>query len=171
VGQSDGLEQVDDYYGVTNGCMEMGNTGIPRGFLKCLFKYFGDFNNVSPGSFNWTAYTARQLQLVAAMTSAAFPSMTNPLHYLVRLAFLPCYIVSAVVLLTSCIDTATGDTDSRRLAWHLGNNVSKVSLLNKLAYHVWLNRLKSDYPNEMQDVASIYYQPNGNNPYQKWWIT
>src|ERR1039458_9958696 len=34
VGQSDGQEGPDDYYGVVNGCMEMDNTSIPRGFLR-----------------------------------------------------------------------------------------------------------------------------------------
>jgi hypothetical protein len=71
----------------------------------------------------------------------------------------------------SCIDTATDNTDARRLAWHLGNNVSKVSLLNWIAYKIWLTRLKKAYPNEMNGVAAIYYQPQGNNPYAKWWVT
>ena len=171
VGQDDGQEEVDDYYGVTNGCVEMGNTDIPRKFLKALFRFYGCMNNVKPGSFNWDAFLARQLQLVCAVVSAAFPSKLNPLHYLVRLLAFPVYLYSAVVLLISCINAAPSDTDSRRLAWHLGNNVSKVSILNWLAFKVWKNRLSKTYPNGMKDVAGIYYQPQPNNPYSKWWIT
>ncbi|CAM6003892.1 unnamed protein product [Sphagnum balticum] len=171
VGQDDGQEEVDDYYGVTNGCMEMGNTAIPRKMLWALIRYAGCMNNESPGTFTWDAFLARQLQLVCAVVSSAFPSKWNPLHYLVRLLAFPVYLYSAVILLTSCIDTASSDTDSRRLAWHLGNNVSKVSLMNWLAFKVWKNRLNKTYPNGMKDVAAIYYQPNGNNPYSEWWKT
>ena len=173
INQLDGQDSPDDYYGVANGCMEMGNTDIPRKFLWCLIKYFGCLNNVNPGSFQWRAFLARQPQLVCAVVSAAFPSLKNPLHYLVRLAAFPLYLISAAVLLVSCIGTHVGDTDSRRLAWHLGNNVSKVSLMCKFAYWVWRNRLKAAYPNEMQGVAAIYYYPQGTgaNPYSKWWVT
>jgi hypothetical protein len=173
VGQDDGQEQVDDYYAVNNGCMELGITSIPRGFLKAMLKYFGCLNNENPGKWTGNSFLARQPQLVCAMVSAAFPSMKNPLHYLARLVAFPLYLVSALVILTSCIGTPTSDTDARRLAWHLGNNVSKVSLMNWLAYKVWKNRLYRDYsaPAGMPGVAAIYYQPQGTNPYSNWWVT
>lgn len=164
-------EGPDDYYGVMNGCMELGNTQIPRVILKALIKNYGFLNNNKPGTMSAEAFLARQLQLVCSMVTAAFPSMSNPLHYVVRLLALPLYVYSALVLLVSCVGVSTGDTDSRRLAWHLGNCVSKVSLLNKLAYKIWLKRLRKDYPDDMRGVASIYYQPQGNNPYMKHWET
>jgi hypothetical protein len=170
VGQDDGQEQVDDYYGVTNGCMELGVTSIPRKFLWALIRYAGILNNENPGSFQWDAFLARQLQLVCAVVNSSFPSLKNPLHYLVRLATFPLYLISAGILLFSSTGDIS-DTDSRRLAWHLGNNLSKASLLCWLAYKVWKHRLYSDYANGMNGVAAIYYQPEGNNPYEKWWVT
>jgi hypothetical protein len=164
-------EGPDDYYGVMNGCMELGNTKWPRMFLWSLIKHFGFLNNNSPGKMTGSSFMARQPQLVTAMIAAAFPSLKNPLHWLVRLAASPLFLITAIILGLSCIDTATDNTDARRLAWHLGNNVSKVSLLNWIAYKIWLTRLKKAYPNEMNGVAAIYYQPQGNNPYAKWWVT
>lgn len=170
MGQDDGQEQVDDYYGVTNGCIELGNTAIPRKFLKAIFKYFGVLNNENPGSFSWSAFLIRQLQLLCAVINSSFPSMKNPLHYLIRLSAFPLYLISAVIITFSSMDELT-DTDSRRLAWHVGNNLSKTSLLNWLAFRVWKNRLYKDYPDGMKGVAEIYYQPSGKNPYSDWWIT
>ncbi len=169
-GDSD-QEGPDDYYGVMNGCKELGITEYPRMFLLSLMKHVGFLNNNQPGVMTGSAFLARQPQLVASMISAAFPSMVNPLHWLTRVAAFPLFLVSAIVLLFSCRGAVQSDADSRRLAWHLGNNVSRVSLLNFLVYKVWLNRLYSHYPNGMKDVAAIYYQPNGNNPYSKWWVT
>jgi len=171
IGQNDELDSPDDYYGVADGCIEMGETGIPRGFLRCLVKYLGCLNNVSPGTFSWQSFLARQPQMVCAIFSAAFPSLKNPLHYLVRLLGFPLYLISAIVLLVSCIGADPSDTDARRLAWHMGNATSKVSLMCWLAFKVWKNRLYKTYPNGMKDVAGIYYQPHPDNPYSKWWIT
>lgn len=164
-------EGPDDYYGVLNGCMELSNVKYPRAFLLALMKNFGFLNNNSPGTLTGSSFMARQPQLTCSMVSAAFPSLKNPLHYLVRLLALPLFIISAVVLLFSCMFTDVSDSDSRRLGWHLGNCVSNVSLLNKLAYKVWLRRLYKDYPNGMNSVASVYYAPSPDNPYSKWWIT
>jgi hypothetical protein len=171
VGTDSNLEGPDDYYGVANGCMELGNTSIPRKFLWALVRYLGCLNNASPGTWSFDSFFARQPQLVCAIVSAAFPSKWNPLHLLVRLLAFPVYLISAAVLATSCTNDPTSDADSRRLAWHLGNNVSKVSILNWLAYKLWLKRLYKTYPKGMSDVAGIYYQPTENNPYQKWWVT
>lgn len=171
VGQQDGQEQVDDYYGVCNGCIELGSTDIPKGFLKAMIKYLGCLNNVNPGTWTGASFFLRQPQLVASMISAAFPSMKNPIHWLIRLTALPLYVYSAATLLISCWNAPPSDTDARRLAWHLGNCVSKVSLLNWLAYKVWLKRLRKTYPNGMSDIAAVYYQPIGRNPYENWWVT
>jgi hypothetical protein len=150
--------------------MELLLVDIPRKFLWSLIRHLGFLNNNSPGKCTGSAFLARQPQLVAAMVAAAFPSLKNPIHYLIRLLAFPLFLYSAISLLVSCINAPVGDTDSRRLAWHLGNCNSQVSILNWLAYKVWLKRLKKDYPNEMKGVAEIYYQPS-DNPYSKWWIT
>lgn len=163
-------EGPDDYYGALNGCMELGITCIPRKLLWSMCKRLGFMNNTG-GKVTWSAFLARQPQLVCAMVSSAFPSKKNPLHWLVRVAALPLYVYTALVLLVSCLGVPVTDTDSRRLAWHLGNNVCKVSLLCKLAYKVWLSRLKRDYSDEMRGVAAIYYKPEGDNPYSRWWVT
>jgi hypothetical protein len=163
-------EEPDDFYGATNGMAEMGNTALPRKMLGAIFRYFGCMNNNSPGTWTANSFMARQPQIIAAMAAAAFPSLEDPLHYLIRLAFLPFFLYSAIILALSCIGTDIGNTDARRLAWHLGNNVSKVSLLNKLGYKIFMNRLLKDYPNGMKDVASIYYQPKNTNPYAKYWV-
>lgn len=164
-------EGPDDYYGVMNGCHEMGNTGVPRKILWSLIKHFGFLNNEELGKLDGKSFMLRQPQMVYAMMCAAFPSLWNPIHHAVRLLALPLSLVSALVLATSCVFADKSDTDARRLAWHLGNNVSQVSLLNWLAWKVWLARLGRDYPGEMKDVAAMYYQPNGLNPYSKWWVT
>jgi hypothetical protein len=171
VGQNDGQEQVDDYYGTLNGCMELGITSIPRIFLKCMIKNFGCLNNEDPGMWTGDSFMFRQPQLVCAMISAAFPSMKNPMHYMIRLAAFPLYTYSMMVLLFSCLGTPTNQADPRRLAWHLGNNVSKVSILNWFAFRIWKNRLYEDFPSGMGGVAEIYYQPHPKNPYSDWWVT
>jgi len=166
-------EGPDDYYGVLNGCMELGITDLPRKFLWALISHFGFLNNNQPGKMTGSSFLFRQLQLVATMIAASFPSLKNPLHYLARLLGLPFFVYSAICLLVSCINTDVSNTDARRLAWHMGNCNSKVSILNWLAYKVWLRRLKKDYANQMKDVAAIYYHPQGlnANPYSLWWVT
>ncbi len=164
-------EGPDDYYGVLNGCMELGNVSIPRRFLKALIRNLGFLNNSQPEKWTLNSFLARQMQLTCCMVNASFPSWVNPLHWLVRILASPLYLYSAICLLVSCIGTDTGDTDARRLAWHLGNNVGKRSLLCWLAYKVWLRRLYKDYAGGMSDVAKIYYGPAGDNAYSRWWRT
>lgn len=164
-----GQEGPDDYYGVINGCKQLGNTDIPRKFLKCVFKYLGALNNPNPGTWTAKSFLVRQLNLVACMVSAAFPSMTNPLHYLARLAAFPFYFYTMVVLLVSCINTPTDDSDARRLAWHVWQTTKGVSLMCWLAGKVWRNRLYKAYPDAMIGVAKVYYQPG--HPFTKYWIT
>jgi hypothetical protein len=170
VGTDSDLEAPDDYYAVLNGCAEMGDTVIPKQFLKAIFRYFGCMNNTNPGKWTLASFLARQPQIIAAMVAAAYPSKVNPLHYLMRVLALPVFLFSAIVLALSCIGTDVGNTDARRLAWHLGNNVSKVSLMNWVAYQIFINRLLKTYPNGMKDVAAIYYQPKVTNPYAKYWV-
>lgn len=173
VGQNDGLQGPDDYYATLNGCIELGNTDIPRKLLWGCIKNKGAMNNVSPGVWSWQSFLIRQPQLLTAMISASFPSLINPIHWLVRLKTIPLFLYSALVIAVSCTSTPLDQADPRRLAWHLQNNLKKVSLSCYLASLIWMWRLKKNYPNGMKDVAGIYYFPKGlaQNPYSKWWIS
>jgi hypothetical protein len=171
LGQNESQEGPDNYYGVLNACIELGNTNVPRTLLWGCIKYKGSLDNVSPGKWQWDAFLIRQPQLLTAMISASFPSLVNPLHWLIRLAIFPLFFISAGIIVTSCMWTPTDQADPRRLAWHLQNNLKKTSLMCWLGSKIWLWRLGKEYPNLMRDVAGIYYSPVGNNPYQKYWVT
>jgi hypothetical protein len=171
IGQNDGQEGPDDLVAIANGCRELGNTAIPRTLLWGMIRYLGFLNNVNPGTFTEDSFLARQPQLIAAMINAAFPSMWNPLHYLVRHWAFFFYLVAAVTIFISCINDPTSDTDGRRLSWHLMNNMKKNSLMCWIASYFWTKRLYKDYPKGMSDVAAIYYHPQPDNPYAKYWIT
>lgn len=172
IGQIDSQEEVDDYFGVLSGCKNLGNTVIPKKFLWAMCKYLTFMDSTNPGKLgNWNAFMFRQPQLIACMVSAGFPSFINPLHWIIRVLALPFYFYSAVVIALSCIGTDIGNTDARRLAWHLIQATAPTSLMCFLASKIWYNRLYALYPNGMSDVAMIYYQEKGNNPYGKYWIT
>jgi hypothetical protein len=169
VSQNSGQEGPDDYYGTLNASKQLGNTDIPRKFLKAVFKYFGALNNVNPGQWTTDSFLIRQPQLLAAMVTASFPTW-NPLHILMRLLFLPCFFVAAITLLFSCKGIPINQADPRRLSWHLLQTVADRSLMCKLASMVWYNRLKNDYDTaEMNGVAANYYQTG--HPFIKYWIS
>lgn len=171
VGQSDGLIDPDDILGVANGCREVGNTAIPRSLLWGFVKHFGFLNNVNPGVMTWDSFMLRQPQLVAALTNAAFPSMVNPIHWLIRLVAFPFYLYAAGAIAIACIGAPVSDTDSRRLSWHLANNCKKNSFMCWLASLVWMRRLYQAFPTGLKGVAAIYYKPADTNPYATWWVT
>jgi hypothetical protein len=165
--QQDGQEGPDDYYGVLNGCMQLKNDLLPRVLLAATVKYLGFLNNVNPSTKTLQSFLIRQPQLLACMIAAAFPTKRwLPL----RIIFFPLFLISAIIIATSCINTPTSDTDSRRLSWHLWQCTAPVSLLCRLASKIWLKRLYKDYgPTGMQAVAKIYYKDN--HPFQRYWIT
>ena len=170
IGQDDGMEAPDDYYGTLNGCLHMGNTKIPRQYLMALIKNLGSMDNENPGKWQWAAFMPRQLQLMACVVAAAFPSWKNPLHILARSVCAPLFWYAALVIFTSCINTPASDTDSRRLAWHLIQTVCPFSLACKFASLFWYHRLYSVYgPAGMKGVAKIYYQPG--HPFAKYWVS
>jgi hypothetical protein len=174
LGQNQSQESVDDYYGVLNGCKQLGITSIPMQFLWSVLKYKGALNNVSPGMWSWDSFLIRQPQILACMVAASFPSWKNPLDILARIACAPFFLIAAIATAVSCIGTDPSDSDSRRLAWHVWQCTKPVSLMCWLAGLLWLNRLKGAYgAPEMQAVAGIYYYPQGlgNNPFSKYWIT
>lgn len=170
IGQDDGQEGPDDYLGVLNGCVQFGNTDIPRRFLKAVFKYQGALNNESPGTWTIQSFLIRQPQLLAAIVAASFPSWKNPLHILIRILSIPFFIYAAGCIAVAGLGDDHNDTDSRRLSWHLMQIMKPVSLLGWIASTIWLRRLYKDYgPTGMQAVASIYYQPG--HPFAKYWVT
>ena len=173
VGQNDGQEEVDDYYGTLNGCMQMQNTIIPRQYLASLIKNWGFMDNVNPGSHsNWASFMPRQLQMIACMVAASFPSWKNPLHILIRLLCFPLFFYAALSIVVAGWGSPTSDTDARRLSWHVWQCLKGQSLLCFLASKIWLSRLYKQYgPTGMKAVAAIYYQPQPTNPYSTWWIT
>lgn len=142
-------DTVDDYYGVYSGMKNL--------HLKPTFKL--------------PLRLWRQPQLAAAMISAKFPSFINPVDFCIRLVAMPLFLIAAITLLISCINTPIDNTDARRLSWHLWQATKSTSLMCYLAGKVWLKRLYKDYPNGMKGVAAIYYKPSPDNPYSKWWIT
>ena len=173
IGQGASQEEVDDLYAFANACTALGNTSMPRTVLWSIIKNLGFMDTVNPGSHsNWASFMPRQLQLMACLVTASFPSWKNPLHILIRLLCNPLYVYSALIIATACWWTDPNNTDSRRLSWHLQNNVKKVSPLCWLASLIWMHVLKNAYgPAEMCAVADLYYQPSGVHPFCKYWIT
>ena len=166
----DGQEGPDDYFGLMNACVQLGNTDIPRKILWAFIRYFGFLNNDNPGTLTGSAFMARFPHLTACMVSAAFPSWKNPLHIIARLACFPIYVYAAIILLLGDSFTSVDDTDSRRLSWHQWQCLKGVSLLCKLGGRVWANRLYKDYGADgMKTVAKIYY--HDDHPFGKYWIT
>lgn len=172
IGQNDGLESVDDYYGTLSAAIELGNTDIPRKFLNSCIKYKGSMDNVSPGTWQWQDFLIRQPQLLCCMINSSFPSLKNPLHWLLRIMFLPLYLICGFIIAFSNMGDDPSDSTSRILTWLVRNNLKRTSLACFLGSFIWNYRLKKTYPNGMKDVAGFYFIPNGtgNNPYSKWWV-
>ena len=170
LGQDSNLDSPDDYIGTINGAFQVGNTSIPRGYLVAVAKYFGALNNTSPGTWTPKSFLVRQVQILTAMVTAAFPSWKNPLHILVRVLCAPLYWFSALSILWSCQPRPTSDTDYRRLAWHHISIVKNHSLVCKLASLLWLKLLHFDYKtdNGMRAVAGLYYEDG--HPFSQYWI-
>lgn len=170
VGQNDGQEQVDDYHGVLNGAKQIKDTSIPRKLLWGIVRNLGFMDNVNPGSKkNWGSFMPRQLQLMAMMVAAAFPSWLNPIHILIRILAFPLFLYAALIIFISCINAPPSDSDARRLSWHLVSCTTQVSFLCKLAAEFWWHRLYSVYGSKgMQGVAARYYRDN--HPFIKYWV-
>lgn len=172
IAQNSEQEGPDDLYGVLDACMALGNTTIPRKFLWCIIKYLGFLNNVNPGKWTASSFLIRQPQLFACIVAASFPSWKNPLHILIRTCAMPLFWFSALIIAISCMFTPTNSGDPRRLGWHLMQTLKPVSITCWLASRVFLWRLYRQYgPTGMEEVASQYYQPNGQNPYSEYWVT
>lgn len=170
VAQGGQQEGPDDYYGLIAALKVSKSPYTAARILGGVIKYRGFLNNVNPGVKTWDSFLIRQPQLLCAMITAAFPSMVNPMHYLVRLFFFPLYVYTALIIATSCLFAPKTDTDARRLSWLLVQTVKNTSILCKLASLIWYRRLYKHFPGGMKDVAAIYYQPPGQHPFAKYWI-
>lgn len=159
----------DDYLGVLNGCLQLGITELPRRMLLAMFCFLGFMNNVDSGKKTVESFLARQPQLIAAMVAASYPKWTIG-HILMRLLFFPVFAWSSLVIAVSCMGVPTSEADPRRLGWHLVQITKGYSILCRLASKIWYKRLDQDYQGKgMSAVAGIYYQPQFNNPYMKYW--
>lgn len=166
----DDQEGPDDYFGLMNACKQLDNVEIPRKLLWAMIKNFGCLNNKDPGKFSFASFMPRFGHLMACMVSAAFPSWKNPLHILVRVACLPLYVYTAIILVLADAFTPVNNSDSRRLSWHCWQCVKDSSLLCRLSGSIWLNRLYAGYgPDGMKAVAKLYY--HDDHPFIKYWVT
>ena len=160
-GQPAYQEQVDDYYATLAASVALGNVHLARAFLRAVWTYKGALNTENPGTWTANSFLIRQPQLLYAMIVAAYPK--NPLAYLLSL---PLRLWTALVIAASCRNAPTSDTDARRLAWHLILVTPRGPLVN-WAIKAWFKRLFAAYPNGMQDVARMYYEPG--HPIAKYW--
>lgn len=164
-----GQEGPDDYYAILNACIQLGIVSIPRIFLKSAMRHLGALNNVQLGKWTPQSFLLRQPGLVATLITACFPSLKNPLHYLIRALFFPFYLITAIIIALSGISAPIEEVDSRRLAWHLAESTDKRSLLCFLASKIWFNRLKDQYgDNGMKTVATLYYEKG--HPFATYWV-
>lgn len=152
-----GQEGPDDYYAFCALLSVMRWYGFGKTMLYHGFKHFGFFDNGNGGG---SAFLWRQLQMIAAMASAAGLGWV-PL-------FWPFYLFAALVIATSCIGVPTSQADPRRLSWHLIQATWR-SPLTRLASKIWYRRLYRDYgPDGMKAVAKVYYRDN--HPFQRYWV-
>lgn len=166
------LDSPDNMVAVLAASKVLERPQVAKEMLLYGLKHFGNFNNPNPGKFTFPSMLWRQLQLVAASVSSAFPRWLNPLHVLVRTLFFPFYLVAAITIFISCIDQPANSADPRRLSWLLIQTVVPVSLMCKFASLFWYHRLYSVYGQKgMGGVAAVYYSPKDTNPYAKWWVT
>lgn len=169
-GDQGGQQAVDDYYALMNGCIHTNESTVPRGILKALVKHLGFLNNLNPWQLNAKAFMLRQPQLIASMISAAFPRKI--LHFPIRLLALPLYIYAAIIIATACMLSKPEDTDARVLSWHLLQTTSRCSLSCYLASKLWNKRLEKHYGKGlMRSVAAIAYEPHGEHPFAKYWVS
>lgn len=166
---SGGQEGPDDYYGLMNACIHTKVVKIPRMILSAINKYKGCLNNVDPNKWTFQSFLIRQPQLIACIVAAAYPSLKNPLHWLIRLALTPAFLISACIIALSGLESPTGELDNRRLTWHLVSTLTRVSLACNLAAILWRRRLCKDYGvTGMKEVMTRYLE--FGHPIAKYWV-
>jgi hypothetical protein len=139
-GATDG-DSIDDHLGVLAGYAEI-NTKVPFRLPFALYRF---------------------PQLIYGMViNYGVPSfLTFPLNL----------ISAAIATFSGWNHSITDDMDARRLNWLLIQATKRKSVLMRLAGWIWSKRQAKLFgrPDFMNQVANLYYQPIGNNPYGKWW--
>lgn len=163
-----GQEGPDDYVGLAAACAVLLRQGVDCRIANDVLRYglthFGNFNNVTPWSFNRDSVMWRQLQLIAAFIAAASkPTWLSKAAYLI--IGQPFYFVAAIVTLLSCRNMPTSDADSRRLQWLLLQTTAPASWMVRWAAKGWYERLYNDYEDGMKGVAATYYQQTPLHPF------
>jgi hypothetical protein len=170
VGTDPDSESFDDYYACLAACKSLGNTNIPKMFLKAIFKYFGCMNNANPGTWTLNSFLARQPQLITCMISAAFPSYSSPVDLFSRLIAAPLFLISAAIIATNGMFMDPNDSSDRILGWLVQDNLKTTSLSCYLASKIWESRLFKTYgPYGMMSVAKIYF--GTSHPFTKYFVT
>lgn len=167
------IDAPDNIYGILAASKVLDKPEVAQSILKYGLSNFGFYNTTNPnhiknadGTWNWPSLQWRQFQEIFAMYTAS----GNYKWY--KFWLWPIMIYTGFVIATSCINTATSDTDSRRLAWLLIQATQEDSWFCRMMAKIWFKRLYSDYGAAgMKAVAAIYYLPQNNNPYAKYWVT
>lgn len=162
----------DNIYAILAASKVLNRPDVAYSMLQYGFANDGFFNASNPynienkdGSMDWSTLQWRQFQMLFATYCAA-----------------DCYrwwkvwlwgfnVYTALVIATSCINTPTDDSDSRRLCWLLIQATQEDSWLCKLAAYIWFKRAKTQYgvsENVMREVAKRYYQTG--MPFITYWI-
>lgn len=166
------LDSPDNIYGILAASKVLNKPQVAYSMLQYGMSNYGFYNVFNPnhiknqdGSINWGALQWRQIQEIFAMHCASG-------NYKIWKFWLwPLEIYAGLVIATSCIGVETSNTDARRLSWLLIQAVKEDSLFCRLMSKIWYKRLYKDYgPTGMKAVAGIYYKPEINNPYAKYWI-
>lgn len=151
----------DDYHAIFATCVVLGLKTLGSDILNWGLSHKGSFNPQSPETWTKESCLFRMLQLLCMAYCAAGKT---PFY------MWPLFGISAAIIATSCRNTPPGDTDARRLAWHLIRAVTPFSWTCRQAAKIWFDRLYKDYPNGMQGVAQIYYSPGPpEHPFRKYW--
>lgn len=155
------IDAPDNIVAILAAAKVLNRPSVAKDMLDYGIKHKGFYDPNPSSSINWSSFQWRQIQLVFAMLCAS-----NSYKWY-KFWQWPLMIYTALVILVSCINTPTGDTDSRRLCWSLIHAVANDSFLCKLATKVWWNRLLVDYGTEgYRVVCNIYYQDN--HPFRRY---
>jgi hypothetical protein len=88
-------------------------------------------------------------------------------NILYRILTFPLYLITVLILATSCINRPNSDTDARVGGWLLMKALEHT-ILGSLAGNVWKKRLITDYFNGMKDVFMLYF--GADHPLAKYMV-
>jgi len=151
-------EGPDDYVGYAVGAF-LCDPDAAGAVIQRAWDWNGFLNNEvhgstrhPDGSINWSAFLIRQPALVALYYYAAGKKPIVPLR-----------MFSALSLALS----GFSDPGNVMLSWMRMQVVGEQDWMHRLASWIWKKRLRSSYPNGMQDVAAKYFQ--AGHPFVQYW--